>query len=559
MKLSGARIIVELLRRQGIDIVAGIPGGCNLPLYHALAESGIRHVLTRHEQGAGFLAQGMARVSGKPAVCLATSGPGATNLLTAIADAKLDSIPLVAITGQVPTETIGTDAFQEVDTYGLTLPITKHNFLVREAAELLRVIPEAFRIAASGRCGPVAVDVTKNAQTEPAEFAQWPEPGCADPVEPPGARELAVVAGKINGARRPVLYIGGGVRAAGAAGLARALAEKNSLPVTTSLMGLDCLPHDHPLNLRLLGMHGSRTANLVIEEADLLIAVGVRFDDRATGKAGEFCRRADVVHIDIDRSELDKIKPSNISVAADAAAALSGLLALVEPDPRRDWRARVAAIRSEHPNEPPLSGDLSHPVNIIRAVSRLASPDAIIVTDVGQHQMWTAQAYPFNRPGTFLTSGGMGTMGFGLPAAIGASLAAPGREIILFTGDGSILMNIQELATVSEVRPNLKVFVLNNRQLGLVRQQQELFYEGRCFASRFESVPDFAALARAFGVPGLGVEKSGDRAAILAEAMRTPGPCLVDLPVTDRANVYPMVPPGAANREMIGDAPCLIP
>ncbi len=552
MKKTGAQIIVELLTRQGVKTIAGIPGGCNLPIYHALAESPIRHVLTRHEQGAGFLAQGMARITGKAAVCMATSGPGATNLITAIADAKLDSVPLVAITGQVSCDMIGADAFQEVDTYGLTLPITKHNFLVRHASELLTVIPEAFRIAQSGRPGPVAVDVTKNAQTETCEFTAWPEPGEAD-GNPECPREtLERMAARINEAKRPILYAGGGVCASGAAGLLRAVAEKASIPVVNTLMAMGCLPHGHPLNLGLLGMHGARHVNLAMEEADLIVALGARFDDRAIGKAAAFCPGADIIHVDIDRSELDKIMPGSISAAADAALTLAALLPLIKEDKRLAWNARLAAIRAENPVQYPNQLDMREPISVIRRIGALMPEDAIIATDVGQHQMWTAQVYPFARPGSFLTSGGLGTMGFGLPAAIGAALAAPSRPVICISGDGSIQMNIQELATLAETHANVKVVILNNGHLGLVRQQQELFYEGRYAASRFECRPDFAALARGYGLPGFDLGTSSDPEKILKAALTTPGPCIINAPIHPEVNVYPMVPPGAANSEMIG-------
>lgn len=551
MKKTGAELIVQLLVRQGIKTIAGIPGGCNLPIYHALADSPIRHVLTRHEQGAGFLAQGMARISGKAAVCMATSGPGATNLLTAIADAKLDSIPLVAITGQVSGDMIGTDAFQEVDTYGLTLPITKHNFLVRRASDLLTVIPEAFRIAQSGRPGPVVIDVTKNAQVECAEFTAWPEPGTADPVPPCPDDILKAMAERINKAQRPVLYAGGGVAASGAAGILRALAEKTSIPVVTTLMALGCMPHNHPLNLGLLGMHGARSANLALEETDLLLAFGARFDDRATGKVAAFCPGADIIHVDIDRSELDKIKPGAICAAADAAMTLAALLPRLNERNRSAWNARVAAIKTENPVIWPNPADMRHPVSVIRRIGALMLDDAIIATDVGQHQMWTAQAYPFSRPCSFLTSGGLGTMGFGMPTAIGAALAAPGRPVVCISGDGSIQMNIQELATLAETQPNLKVVILNNGHLGLVRQQQELFYDGRYTASRFECAPDFAAVARGYGLPGFDLGASSEPMKILSAALTTPGPCVINVPIEREANVYPMVPPGAANRDMI--------
>ncbi len=551
MRASGAEIIVKLLERQGVATVAGIPGGCNLPIYNVLGESRIRHILVRHEQGAGFIAQGIARITGGAGVCLATSGPGAANLVTAVADAKLDSIPLVAITGQVSTDMLGTDAFQEVDTYGMTLPITKHNFLVRSAEELLTVVPEAFRIAESGRPGPVVIDVPKNAQTEIAAFDAWPAPGRPDAPPPCRDAVMARAAERLAEAKRPVLYVGGGVSGAKAARALRVLAEKQDIPVAATLMGLDRMPRSHPLFLGLLGMHGARHTNYVLEEADLLLAVGVRFDDRATGLAREFCRRADIIHVDIDNSEIDKIKGANIAAVCDAGEALEKLAECVPAARRPAWSARTAAIRAEHPEERPDASTPMHPMNLIRRIASLLPDDAVIVTDVGQHQMWTAQAYPFTRPGSFLTSGGLGTMGFGMPTAIGAALADPDRMVVCISGDGSIQMNIQELATLAETRANVKMLVFNNGRLGLVRQQQELFYDKRYVASSFASSPDFAAVARGYGLPGfdLGATVNADKT--LATILTTPGPGLVNIPIDHEENVYPMVPPGAPNREMI--------
>jgi acetolactate synthase-1/2/3 large subunit len=552
MKRTGSQIITELLLRQGIDTVAGIPGGGNLPLYDAMGQSRMRHILTRHEQGAGFLAQGAARVTGRPAVCMGTSGPGATNLLTAIADAKLDSVPLVAITGQVPTAMMGTDAFQEVDMYGLTLPITKHNFLVRETAELLDVLPEAFAIAASGRPGPVAVDIPKDVQTGEIEFDAWPEPGEAAPLPACDPSQVARLAQMIRQAERPVLYVGGGIIASGCTGDLRLLARKNSLPVTHTLMGIGAFPSDDPLSLGMLGMHGQRATNLLMEETDLIIAIGVRFDDRATGKVREFCPQATIAHVDVDRSEIDKLRSSNISITGDACDLLRQLLPLVEDNARNAWISRLDELRALNPERRCPEGDPRHPRCLIAEFARHMDEDDIVATDVGQHQMWVAQHYPFRRPRRLLTSGGLGTMGFGLPAAIGAAVARPDKHVLCVSGDGSIMMNIQELATLRELGANVTVVIFENGHLGLVRQQQELFYGGRYNAVRFEAVPDFAALARAFGIQSFDLGRTGDPADMLAEAMRVQGPCVVAAPIHETENVYPMVPPGAANREMIG-------
>jgi len=551
MRLNGAEIIVKLLERQGIATIAGIPGGANLPLYNALYKSPIRHILARHEQGAGFIAHGMARSTGRPAVCFATSGPGATNLITAIADARLDSVPLIAITGQVPTSMLGTDAFQEVDIYNMTIPITKHNFLVRSAAELLSVIPEAFEIALSGRPGPVLIDVPKDVQTQEIDVYGWPEIGERLPSPPIDTDAIARAAAMINEAKRPVLYAGGGVMNSASHAVLREIADKNSIPVALTLMGLGCFPPDNPLYLGMLGMHASPYTNLLLDEADLLIAVGARFDDRAVGRVQEFCPEAAIVHIDIDRAELDKIRKAHISMACDAGEALSALLPLVRIDERREWRSRLALLREEHPFPAPRDGS-QHPLSIIAGIAAAAPEDAIITTDVGQHQMWVAQGYPFTRPRTLLTSGGLGTMGFGLPAAIGAALANPGRRVVCVSGDGSIQMNIQELATLADLGLPVTVIVLNNGQLGLVRQQQELFYGGNYIASRFETRLDFAAIAREFGISGKSIRTGEPMAAGLARAFADGGPCVVDIGVETEPNVYPIVPPGAANRDMIG-------
>jgi acetolactate synthase-1/2/3 large subunit len=555
MKITGAELITRLLERQGIRTVAGIPGGANLPLYDALRGSRIRHVLARHEQGAGFIAQGMARVTGKPAVCLGTSGPGATNLLTAIADAKLDSIPLIAITGQVPQALIGSDAFQEVDTYGLTVPITKHNYLVRSADEILDVVPDAFRVAASGRPGPVVIDVPKDVQTAVLNIDRLPEPGEPEMPAKPCADDIARAAQMINTARRPVCLIGAGVIVAGACDTLRLLSERASIPVAATLLGLGALPHDHPLFLGMVGMHAARATNLILEECDLLIALGMRFDDRATGKVAEFCPRAQVLHVDIDRSELGKIKVPTLAIAADAEVMLRALLPEVHAAPRGDWTARVSTLRDTHPLVMPGADDPCQPYGAIRNTGACVDAGTIVTSDVGQHQMWAAQAFPFTWPRQWLTSGGLGTMGFGLPAAIGAALAMPNRTVVCFSGDGSLLMNIQELATAAEEGVNVKVVLLNNAHLGLVRQQQQLFYGGRYHASRFRSETDFTAIARGFGVPAHDLGRSDEPQELLARCVREPGPCLINVPIAHEENVYPMVPPGAANREMI-DGEC---
>lgn len=551
MKHSGAELITHLLKRQGIDTVFGIPGGANLPLYNALYKSNLRHILARHEQGAGFMAQGVARSTGKAAVCFATSGPGATNLLTAIADAKLDSIPLIAITGQVSTGLIGTDAFQEIDTYGMSMPVTKHNFLIRSAEELLEVIPEAFRIAVSGRPGPVLIDVPKDVQLQYIEFSSWPLPGSKiPPIKPaiPGIKEAVTM---LSEAKRPVLYIGGGIIHAGASDLVVKLSHCNSVPAVCTLMGMGVFKSDDPYYMGMLGMHGARSTNEILNSCDLLLAFGTRFDDRATGKVNDFCPNARIIHADIDDSEFGKISKPHLTLHGDIGEILSMLLSHVEKRDRTVWMDQIAQIKEKYPSIT-ITDDSFSPVNIIRSVAALVNSDAIICTDVGQHQMWVAQYYPFSSPRTLLSSGGLGTMGFGLPAAIGAALANPERKVILFTGDGSLLMNIQELATLADLNLDLTIILFNNGHLGLVRQQQELFYDKNYIASRFATNPDFRVIAEGFGITSYDLKDYCDSPVqILSRALAEQKACFVNVPIHYSHNVMPIVPPGAANIESI--------
>ncbi|GKX58043.1 acetolactate synthase large subunit [Leminorella grimontii] len=550
---TGAELIVRLLERQGITTVAGIPGGAALPLYDALGQSKvIRHILARHEQGAGFIAQGMARTNGKAAVCLASSGPGATNLLTAIADAKLDSVPLVCITGQVSSSMIGTDAFQEVDTYGMSIPVTKHNYLVRHVNELPQVICDAFRIAESGRPGPVWIDIPKDVQTATIELDELPPVVKPDAPPPFDVHAVMDAATAINQAKRPVLYLGGGVVCAEAQRAAMELAERAGLPTTMTLMALGTMPAEHPLYLGMLGMHAARSTNLILQQADLLIVMGARFDDRAIGKAEQFCPDAQIIHVDIDRAEIGKIRRPQIAIAADVGQVLKNLLPLIEANPRAAWRADVDQIKSDYPS---VMNDIDNPLShygLIKAVADSVDESAIVTTDVGQHQMWVAQAYPLRRPRQWLTSGGLGTMGFGLPAAIGAALAEPSRKVLCFSGDGSLMMNIQELATAVEHRLDVKIILMNNQALGLVHQQQTLFYQERIFAAAYPYLTDFVKIAAGFGLDTCDLNSEADPQTALAEAIRRPGPCLIHALIDINEKVYPMVPPGAANIEMIG-------
>ncbi|MEB7544576.1 acetolactate synthase large subunit [Enterobacter huaxiensis] len=551
-RFTGAQLIVHLLERQGITIVAGIPGGTVLPLYDALSQSTqIRHVLARHEQGAGFIAQGMARTQGKPAVCMACSGPGATNLVTAIADARLDSIPLICITGQVPSSMIGTDAFQEVDTYGISIPITKHNYLVRDISELPQVISDAFRIAQSGRPGPVWIDIPKDVQTAEIEIDVLPEPGDRSPAPEFSAESVRDAAAMINAAKRPVLYLGGG--AINAAVEIRQFAEKANLPTTMTLMALGMLPKAHPLSLGMLGMHGARSTNFILQEADLLIVMGARFDDRAIGKTEQFCPNAKIIHVDIDRAELGKIKQPHVAIQGDVAEVLAQLIPQTDAAERADWRQLVADLQREFPGAIPTEGDPLCHYGLINAVAACVDDSAIITTDVGQHQMWTAQAYPLNRPRQWLTSGGLGTMGFGLPAAVGAALANPDRKVICFSGDGSLMMNIQEMATAAENQLDVKIILMNNEALGLVHQQQSLFYKQGVFAATYPGMINFMQIAAGFGLHTCDLNAEEDAHAALQAAISRPGPALIHVRIDPEQKVYPMVPPGAANTEMVGE------
>ncbi|MFP1829404.1 acetolactate synthase large subunit [Lonsdalea quercina] len=553
MRYTGAELIVHMLEQQGITTVTGIPGGAALPLYDALGQSRtIRHVLARHEQGAGFIAQGMARASGKAAVCMASSGPGATNLLTAIADAKLDSIPLVCITAQVSSNMIGSDAFQEVDTYGISIPVTKHNYLVRNINELAHVMNEAFRIAQSGRPGPVWIDVPKDVQTATIDLDALPAPAPNDAPVAAEPQALEQAAAMINAASRPVLYLGGGIVSAAAHRQAIQLAESAGIPTTLTLMALGAMPADHPLSLGMLGMHGARSTNMILQQSDLLIVLGARFDDRAIGKAEQFCPNASIIHMDIDAAELGKIRQPHVALHADVAKGLTQLLPLIAPQTRAEWRQQVSELQQAFPATLQQDDPLSH-YGLVHAVAESLDDSAIISTDVGQHQMWVAQSYPLRRTRQWLTSGGLGTMGFGVPAAIGAALAEPNRTVVCFSGDGSLMMNIQELATLAEQRLNVKIVLMNNQALGMVHQQQDLFYEQRYVASDYSYQANFLAIAAGFGLATCDLNAAEDPQAALRDILNQPGPALIHALIDVNEKVYPMVPPGAANIEMIGD------
>lgn len=551
MKLSGAEIIIKLLENEGVKYVSGIPGGFNLPIYDALYESLITHILARHEQGAAFIAQGISRSTDDVGVCFATSGPGATNLITAIADAKLDSIPLVAITGQVPLSAIGTDAFQEVDAFGLFMPICKHNYLIKDIMDLFTVIPDAFRIAKEGRPGPVLIDIPKDIQTSIIEINEFPTKVSNKCISPTfNLSKIKEIASVINNSYKPIIYAGGGIITAKAYNELSELAHKSNIPVALTLMGLTSLNYDDNLNLGMLGMHANPHTNYLIDEADLIIALGVRFDDRATGKIQTFAPNASIIHVDIDSSEINKLRSTSYSLVADVKYFLKEIIPYIKPNSRTEWLNHISDVKNLYYTN--KYDNIIHPTNLITTISNLAPENSIICTDVGQHQMWTAQKYNFNTNNTFLTSGGLGTMGFGLPAAIGAALSNKDKTVILFSGDGSILMNIQELATLADYKLNIKIILFINRRLGLVKQQQELFFNKHYIASSFIENPDFITIATGFGINSINLSLSKNPIEDLNLALLLPSPYLITIDVDDADNVFPMVVPGSSNLDMIG-------
>ena len=572
MKQTGAQIIVKLLEMYGIETVAGIPGGSILPLYDELNRSSIHHVLVRHEQAAGFIAQGMTRSTGKPAVCMATSGPGAMNLLTAIADARADSIPIIAITGQVNTTLIGTDAFQEADTFGLSFPITKHSVMVKTPEELLTAIPEAFEVAMTGRPGPVLIDVPRDVQLKECEFDAWPEIKAANtrdvrfrtPLEEYSEKMGQIVDAMAN-AKKPVLFCGGGCNTEQAASGLRSLLQNYSVPVVTSLMGLGCIPESSENFIGMLGMHGNHAANVAMHDADLVIAAGVRFDDRATGVVSKFCPDAKIVHIDIDAAEVDKILQSAISIVADVESVfpvLAQLAAEKKVKASESWLKKIAKLKEENTSLEigrPKGEKLANPREVISNVPAYAAkagvPEEklIATTDVGQHQMWAAQYYPVERPRSFLTSGSLGTMGFGLPAAIGAAIANPDSRVVCFSGDGSIMMNVQEMATLAELNLPVTIIVFQNGTLGMVYQQQKYLFEKNYSASVFGRVPDLLNIARGFGIEAVDADTDPEWYMKAFDAKRQNKPCFVRVSVDSEETVLPFVPGGKANIDSIRD------
>ena len=554
MKMNGSQMVCESLIREGVDVIFGLPGGAILPLYQTLPEfPQLRHILVRHEQGAAHAADGYARVTGRPGVAWATSGPGATNLVTGIATAQMDSIPMVIITGQVPRAAIGSDAFQETDTTGITLPITKHNYLVMDAADIPGVIKEAFYIASSGRPGPVLVDIPKDVQQEEAEFVYPDEidlPGYKPNMEGHGA-QIKRAAKAIAESSRPVILAGHGVIFSGAYDEVRELAEKAQIPVITTLLGISSFPDDHVLCVGMPGMHGMAYASKAIEEADLLIALGMRFDDRITGKPSAFALGSRKIHVDIDPSEIGKNVPVDVPIVGDLKRVLLKLNKLVKPATRLEWIQHIDMLKRDHPSMFIRPTDKLLPQFIINQLSEATDGRAVVVTGVGQHQMWAAQHYMFKEPRTWVSSGGSGAMGYEVPGAMGAKVGAPDKVVWSVAGDGGFQMTMAELATLVENRINVKFAIINNSFLGMVRQWQEFFYHKSYVATQYTHNPDFVKLADAFGMLGIRVTDKTQVMPAIMEAMEYDGPALIDFVVEEEENVYPMIPAGQTIHDLI--------
>jgi acetolactate synthase-1/2/3 large subunit len=552
--------LMECLKAEGVDVVFGLPGGANLPTYDAFYDAGIRHILVRHEAGGGHAAEGYAKATGRVGVSLGTSGPGATNLVTPICDAMMDSVPVVFITGQVRTELLGTDGFQEADTIGITMPIVKHSIMIQHPLEIPRSIHEAFHIARTGRPGPVVVDIPQDLSRADIPYEPVTDvhlPGY-QPTTDGNQKQIRLAAKALANARRPVIYAGGGVVSAEASAELVELATSDRFPVTCTVMGLGAFPAPHEQWLGMLGMHGTRAANYAMDEADLIVAIGARFDDRITGKLSEFAPRAKFIHIDIDPAEISKNVPAHIPIVGDAKNILPRLTAeyrALAADGGRleEWWCRFRLWRERHPLGYEDSTDSEiKPQYMIQALYEATGGDAIVTSDVGQHQMWTAQHYHFPQPRRWINSGGLGTMGFGLPAAMGAKVGCPDQTVVCVAGDGSVQMNMQELATCAQEGIAIKVFIMNNGYLGMVRQWQELFWEKRYSQVDMGSYPDFVKLADAYGATGMRLDDKTTLVDGMKEALATDGPVLVDVRVTAEENVYPMIPAGKAARDMVG-------
>ncbi|WP_153301220.1 acetolactate synthase large subunit [Priestia flexa] len=557
-QMNGSDMLIESLRRENVDVIFGYPGGAVLPIYDKLYGSGMFHVLARHEQGGIHAAEGYARISGKPGVVIATSGPGATNIVTGLADAMIDSLPLVVFTGQVASSVIGSDAFQEADVLGITMPITKHSYQVRKVSDLPRIIKEAFHIATTGRPGPVLIDIPKDMAQGDGEFSYEGEvnlPGY-QPTYTPNQLQVKKLAEAVTAAKKPVILAGAGVLLSKGSEELKNYAEKQNIPVVNTLLGLGCFPADHPLHLGMAGMHGTYTANMAIYESDLLISIGARFDDRVTGNLKHFAPNAKIAHIDIDPAEIGKNVPTKIPIVGDAKEVLSQLLLQDgETGDYTKWHEKLAGWKQEYPLWYENSSEVLKPQKVIELLHQYTDGDAVVTTDVGQHQMWVAQYYTFNNPDRWVTSGGLGTMGFGLPSAIGAQLANKDKTVVAVVGDGGFQMTLQELGVIHELNLPVKVVILNNHSLGMVRQWQEIFYEERYSHSLIPNQPDFMKLAEAYGIKGLQAKTEEEAHAVLKEAMETDGPVLMNFFVAPKENVYPMVAPGKGLHEMVGVKP----
>ena len=552
--------VMECLKAEGVDVVFGLPGGANLPTYDAFVDGGIRHVLVRHEAGGGHAAEGYAKATGRVGVSLGTSGPGATNLVTPIVDAMMDSVPVVFLTGQVRTDLLGTDGFQEADTIGITMPAVKHSFLIADPLEIPRAIHEAFYLARSGRPGPVVVDIPVDLSRADIPYAPVSDvhlPGY-QPTTEGNAKQIRQAAKALAAARRPVLYVGGGVVNSNASKELRELAASDRFPVTCTLMALGAFPAPHPQWLGMLGMHGTRAANYAMDEADLICCIGARFDDRITGKLSEFAPRAKFIHIDIDPAEISKNIPAHIPIVGDAKDVVAKLVAeyrALGADSSRleEWWQRIDGWHERHPLSYTDSTDSEiRPQFMVQSLHKATGGEAIVTSDVGQHQMWTAQYYDFPEPRRWINSGGLGTMGFGLPAAMGAKIGCPDETVVCIAGDGSVQMNMQELATCAQEGIDIKVFIMNNGYLGMVRQWQELFWDRRYSQVDMGQFPDFVKLADAYGATGIRLTDKKTLEDDMRAAIETPGPVLVDVRVTQEENVYPMISPGQAARDMVG-------
>ena len=555
MELTGAEIVCESLLKEGADVVFGLPGGAVLPLYGALSSyPGVRHILVRHEQAAAMAADGYARATGKVGVCIATSGPGATNLVTGIAAAQMDSVPMVAITGQVPRAAIGRDAFQETDVTGVTLPITKHNMLVMDVKDVAQAIHDAFHIARTGRPGPVLVDIPRDVLLgDKTEFV-WPEttklPGYRIPGKAPEAQGTAA-AELINQAERPLIMSGHGVLISHAYGLMTELAEKAQVPVITTLLGLSAIPSNHELNLGMSGMHGMAYANIAIDEADLIIGLGMRFDDRVTGRISDFAPNAKIIHVDIDASEVDKNVKSAVGLVGDLKAVLGQLLPKVEANVHIDWLRHIEELKAQHPSHIVRESDELLPQYVLQRLTEVTQGRGIVVTGVGQHQMWAAQHCQFTEPNTFITSGGLGTMGFEVPAALGAQVGCPDTVVWSVCGDGGFQMTMCDIATAVECKADVKFAILNNSSLGMVHQLQDIFFEKDYMASEYTANPDFVKIAEAYGIRGIRVTEKDQVVDAVQQAMETAGPVIVDFMVKEDEIVYPFIPSGQSVKEML--------